>query len=287
MKIFAAISGAAIALCLYAAPASAQATRTWVANAGNDANPCSSTAPCKTFAGAISKTAANGEINCLDAGAFGAVTIAKSITISCENGTAGVLATLGVSGIVINGVTSDNITLKGLDIEGAGTGVNGIRVIGGGVVSIQNVNIRNFRGAAGNGILFAPTAVAELYVKDTQISNSGASAGTAGIQIAPGAGGTTSAVIENVTLSNNLNGMVTTATNGVGVNVQVKNTTASGSQAGNGFFFSANSTNIFAMLQSVVSTNNSVGLAVTNGGVRIGNSMITNNSTASRSPLAA
>ena len=62
--------------------AHAQATRTWVSGVGDDANPCSRTAPCKTFAGAISKTAAGGEINVLDPGGFGAVTITKSITIS-------------------------------------------------------------------------------------------------------------------------------------------------------------------------------------------------------------
>src|SRR5438034_6795936 len=77
---------------LGSAPAYAQATRTWVSGVGDDANPCSRTAPCKTFAGAISKTAAAGEINCLDPGGFGAVTITKAITIACEGVTAGVLA---------------------------------------------------------------------------------------------------------------------------------------------------------------------------------------------------
>jgi hypothetical protein len=62
--------------------AQAQATRTWVSGVGDDANPCSRTAPCKTFAGAISKTAPCGEISVLDPGGFGAVTITKSITIN-------------------------------------------------------------------------------------------------------------------------------------------------------------------------------------------------------------
>src|ERR1700709_2551311 len=87
---------------LASAPASAQATRTWVSGVGDDLNPCSRTAPCKTFAGAISKTAASGEINCIDSGGFGAVTITKAITISCEGVTAGILATLGTSGIIVN-----------------------------------------------------------------------------------------------------------------------------------------------------------------------------------------
>src|SRR5437868_9407499 len=96
----------------------AQATRTWVSGVGDDANPCSRTAPCKTFAGAISKTAASGEINCIDPGGFGAVTITKSITISCEGVTAGVLASF-TNGITVNVTSTDIVYLRGLDIEGA------------------------------------------------------------------------------------------------------------------------------------------------------------------------
>src|SRR5947209_16187574 len=98
-------------------PAYAQATRTWVSGVGDDANPCSRTAPCKTFAGAISKTASHGEINVLDPGGFGAVTITKSITISSEGFEAGVLVS-GTNGIVINAATTDEIVLRGLDVEG-------------------------------------------------------------------------------------------------------------------------------------------------------------------------
>src|SRR5262245_65681836 len=87
---------------LHVDPAAAQATRTWVSGFGSDADPCSRTAPCQTFAGAISKTAAGGEINCLDPGGFGTVTITKSISIRCVGVTAGVLAA-GIVGVVING----------------------------------------------------------------------------------------------------------------------------------------------------------------------------------------
>ena len=88
---FASIVGTLLCLYLPASPAQAQATRTWVSGVGDDANPCSRTAPCKTFAGAISKTAAAGEINCIDPGGFGAVTITKSITIDCSEVFASVL----------------------------------------------------------------------------------------------------------------------------------------------------------------------------------------------------
>src|SRR5450432_4615171 len=88
----------AASMAAFASLASAQATRTWVSGVGDDVNPCSRTAPCKTFAGAISKTAAGGEINCLDPGGFGGVTITKSMTISCEAGTAGVVVA-GTNGL--------------------------------------------------------------------------------------------------------------------------------------------------------------------------------------------
>ncbi len=91
-----AILVAATGLALSGPPASAQATRTWVSGVGNDANPCSRTAPCATFAGTISKTAAGGEIDCLDPGGFGAVTITKAITIDCGGMAGGTLASGGV-----------------------------------------------------------------------------------------------------------------------------------------------------------------------------------------------
>src|ERR1700710_2345245 len=88
-----------IAPLLAAAPANAQATRTWVSGVGDDANPCSRTAPCKTFAGAISKTAASGEIDCLDPAGFGTVTITKSMTLDCTATLGSILAsgTIGIS----------------------------------------------------------------------------------------------------------------------------------------------------------------------------------------------
>src|SRR5882762_8950790 len=113
----------AILICLTSLSAFAQATRTWVSGVGDDVNPCSRTAPCKTFAGAISKTAAGGEINVLDPGGFGAVTITKSITISSEGFEAGVLVS-GTNGIIVNAAATDTIILRGLDIEGLGTGLD-------------------------------------------------------------------------------------------------------------------------------------------------------------------
>lgn len=161
----------AVLFALSATPAYAQATRTWVSGVGDDVNPCSRTAPCKTFAGAISKTAAGGEINCLDSAGFGGVTITKSITISCEGVIGGVLVS-GTNAIVINAAATDRVVLNGLDIEGLGTGLNGIRILQARDVVVTNTYIRNFRGAApnGNGISIAGTTSISLTMKNSVLA---------------------------------------------------------------------------------------------------------------------
>src|SRR5205809_3813244 len=126
--------------------ADAQATRTWVSGVGDDANPCSRTAPCKTFAGAISKTAAGGEIDALDPGGFGAVTITKSITIDGGGGqVAGILASL-TTGIIINAQPADIVTSRNIQINGAGNGIRGINYIAGLGLIVEHCNISGFTG---------------------------------------------------------------------------------------------------------------------------------------------
>src|SRR6185369_11329437 len=110
----------------------AQNIRTWVSGVGDDVNPCSRTAPCKTFAGAISKTQTGGEICAIDPGGYGSVTITKSITIDGTGFMSGVAANT-VNGIIIN-ITAANDTakavrLRGLVIDGYGSGLSGINVI--------------------------------------------------------------------------------------------------------------------------------------------------------------
>ena len=136
-----------------ATPAMAQATRTWVSGVGDDVNPCSRTAPCKTFAGAISKTAAGGQISVLDPGGFGSVTITKSITLKADGDLGSILAS-GVTGIIINAAATDRVVIDGLDIDGAGVtpGVTGIRILGAREVIVTNTQIRNFRTGTGAGI---------------------------------------------------------------------------------------------------------------------------------------
>ncbi|MBU6281042.1 right-handed parallel beta-helix repeat-containing protein [bacterium] len=148
--------------------AGAQATRTWVSGVGDDANPCSRTAPCKTFAGAIPKTAARGEINVLDPGPFGAVTITKSITIASDSTQAGVLAS-GSNAIVINAGPTDRVVLRGLDIEGLGAGLRGVQVVAAGEVHVERCIVNAFSQA---GIGFEPSGAAQLWVRDTVVRGS-------------------------------------------------------------------------------------------------------------------
>jgi len=209
---------------LYAVPAQALAARTWVSEVGDDTNPCSRTAPCKTFAGAISKTATGGEINVLDYGGFGAVTITKSITISSEGFEAGVLVS-GTNGIVISAAGTDVVVLRGLDIEGLGTGLDGIKVLGSlGALHVEKCTVNGFRGSNGSGIEVATTSGTTLvFIKDTIVRDNGQGTGV-GILIKPTGSAVVKASLNNVRLENNNVGlqMFNSST------VQVNNSTAAG-----------------------------------------------------------
>jgi hypothetical protein len=175
--------------------AQAQATRTWVSGVGDDVNPCSRTAPCKTFAGAISKTAAGGEISVLDPAGFGAVTITKSVTIDGGGTTGSITASL-VNGIIINAGVNDVIRLRNLSINGTGNGLNGIRYLAGKTLHVENLTIQGFTS---NGIdMNLGANSGNLTVKDTYINN----CGIAGIRIQTSTG-TATASLDNVRLQSN------------------------------------------------------------------------------------
>lgn len=174
--------------------ARAQASRTWVSGVGDDANPCSRTAPCKTFAGAISKTAAFGEINVLDPGGFGAVTITKSISIISDSIEAGVLVA-GTNGIVVSVASTDRVVLDGLDFDGLGTGLNGIDVIGSGNIFVRNCKINGFTQ---NGVNIVGTANARVLIENSQIFSN---AGGVNVQGAGGAANS-AAILHSIVDSN-------------------------------------------------------------------------------------
>jgi hypothetical protein len=185
----------------------AQASRTWVSGVGDDANPCSRTAPCKTFGGTISKTAPKGEINVLDPGGFGAVTITKSVSIVAD-GTLGGLLAASVNGIIINAAATDVVYIRGLDIEGFGTGLSGIRILRAGAVHINNTIIRDFKGAGGNGISIVPSlAPVKVMVSNTRISNN-----TTGVLVQPSNSQTANVILDRVTIDGHSGNAVETFT---------------------------------------------------------------------------
>jgi hypothetical protein len=170
----------------------AQATRTWVSGVGDDANPGSRTAPCKTFAGAISKTAPGGVIDVLDPGGFGAVTITKSITIVGDAAEGDILVS-GTHALIINAAATDVVVLRNLTFEGLGAGLSGINIISAGEVHVENCRINAF---SQNGINYVSSVTnGVLYVKDTTIHGCGG----AGINVAPTASG--SAILERVDIT--------------------------------------------------------------------------------------
>jgi hypothetical protein len=269
---------------LAAAPAHAQ-SRTWVSGVGDDMNPCSRTAPCKTFAGAISKTAANGEINCLDSGGFGAVTITKSIAIVCIGTIGGVLASL-TNGITVNdGATATPGTivvyLEGMDIDGANNGLRGIRFLSGASLHVRNSTIRNINGAPGHGIDFATSSAAKLIVENTTIEDTGAGAAGSAIVVRPTAAVSATAIISKVHAHRGIFGFVGDATGGTtGINMTVRDSVAN-AYTNTGVLAVSSGPGLGLMVESSSVTNGGVGLSATGAGstVRIGRSVITGNST--------
>jgi hypothetical protein len=252
-----------------AVPASAQATRTWVSGVGDDANPCSRTAPCKTFAGAISKTATNGEIDCLDPAGYGVVTITKSITIDCHQTLGSVLNT-GTNGINIafdsfagTDIRKD-VRLRGLSVQGSDSGIIGIRIFGStntasSVVVIDQCLVDGMYGGAARGISDERGNGGELYISDTTVRN----IGTIGVFINPlagaGAGARIDASIDNVRVQNANYGLAASSN----TRVMVSRSIFSGSTAGGIYAESPLAASQVNVDTSVTSNN---GTGVQNGG---------------------
>ena len=234
--------------------ASAQATRTWVSGVGDDANPCSRTAPCKTFAGAISKTAAKGEISVLDPGGFGAVTITKAITINGGGLMASILSSL-TNGIIVNAGPSDVVAIRGIYVNGASTGLNGIRFIAGKELHVENCVIENVLQKGIDAQNSTPNSI--LFVRDTVIRNAANVTNGGAIFVKPAVGVFTTISLNNVMLDSNKFGLRiedrTKAT--------VRNSVAANSNPGNGFIaFSASAPTEMSIENSSASNNAFAGI---------------------------
>ena len=156
-----------LAILFISKSGSAQATRTWVSGLGDDVNPASRTAPCKTFAGAISKTAAGGEINAIDPGGYGAVTITKSITVDGAGTFASILGS-GTTGVIINAGTDGVVILRHLNINGAGTGINGVKILAAKKVVIEDCMLSNFTQ---QGVEINTTSACTILMNNVTIHN--------------------------------------------------------------------------------------------------------------------
>jgi hypothetical protein len=256
--------------------AQAQATRTWVSGVGDDVNPCSRTAPCKTWAGAISRTAAGGEIDALDPGGYGTLTITKSITVDGAGTHASGLNAGGVNGFNINDSATATpntsiVRLRNLSINGAGatTGLNGIRFVAGKALHVENVVIDR---QSGDGISFTPAAagvVFELYVRNLTVRN----VTSDGIEVsAAGAGSIALASIDDSSFAKSGNGVRG------GANSRVHLTDCQIALMG-GFGVSAEVASSEVNVSNSLITNSPSGVRANGGVARVSKSVVTGNTT--------
>jgi hypothetical protein len=261
-----------------AAPAHAQATRTWVSGTGDDANPCSRTAPCKTFAGAQPKTATGGQIDCLDPGGFGSVTITKSLTIECSHGGGfGSVLVAGGNGIAVNAGATGVVILRGLDLDGLGQtstpAQNGILFTSGLELHVEDCFIHGFQNAA---ITVTPAGTTNrLYVNRSYLLNSGN-----GLDVTPSSSAIVLAALDSDVIEQNTSGI---DLNGSGASIYA---TVSNSTIANNTGAGTNSYGLTANVNSSVIMNNDVvygnaGTGVNSNGssttVRVGGSTIYQN----------
>jgi hypothetical protein len=231
----------------------AQATRTWVSGVGDDANPCSRTAPCKTFAGAISKTATSGEIDCLDPGGFGAVTITKAISIDCEAASNG--GVLTNSGNGVNITTASAVSLRGLDFNGLTTGAAAVSITAAAAVNIRKSKIYGFT----TGIQFAPTAAGgSLVVDDVLINTNGT-----GISL-NGTGGAVNMTVRNSNINNNSTNGIIVQTSGGHAGATIEQTTLA-FNAGNGLLVTGGGA--IAIIGDSTVVGNGTGASAQSGGI--------------------
>ena len=248
--IAAALAGLAVAMLMGAAPASAE-TRTWVSAVGDDANPCSRAAPCKSFAGALARTDHCGEIDALDPGDFEGLTITEGVTIDGGGGQVASVEAVGGNGITINvtdpactRVIIRNLRIQGLapaPVGGLGSpGINGILVLAGNVL-LEHDDIENFSNdcvSVQTGTAFQLTIVNSDFVGcgGAGLHAAPPAAGGAPVQVSitgstfeqNGAGVVANAnvwiAIHNSAISQNTDGVVSTGNNAV---ITIDNTSIS------------------------------------------------------------
>ena len=268
-RLFFMVLGFGLFFCAMTSAAQAQATRTWVSGLGDDANPCSRTAPCKTFPGAYSKTAVGGEIDVIDPGGFGTITIGHSITI---DGGGGIMASiLGSStyAVTINGGAADDVILRNLTLEGVSDysfpGTSGVIFNSGRSLSIEHCVIENW---SQYGVFMNTTTSTRMNIANSEINH----VGLVGIYASSSG-------------SNNAVNVYNTSVVGAGTGVQAHNNSSIqfsygmiGNSSGDGVFTDGTSNSNVTVENSTVTANNN-GVHATNGTIRIGHNSISFNNT--------
>jgi hypothetical protein len=285
---FALLSVAAIVASIPAQAQNGSLTRSFVSSAGSDTNSCMITAPCQTFAVAYTKISANGIIAALDPGKYGPIAITGPVTIN-GNGWAAITAPATSTGITIAAGSTDNVTLTGLEIDGAGAAYNGIVFNSGGNLVVKNcvlkdfvLNLSNNNGTFGNGILIAPASGTITFtIVDTIVTNSQ----DAGIYYFPPSGSPiVTGVIDHVVVTGSyLSGGISATTvsaSGGSADISISNSVISSNTQGNGVSVFAEPTSVTMTLDNDEISYNSEGISNygANSTIVLGRSTITNNS---------
>jgi hypothetical protein len=282
--LLSALLGALFVAGLAIAPAHAQATRTWISGVGDDANPCSRTAPCKTFAGAISKTAPGGEIDALDPGGFGALTITKSITLDGGGGQVASILVSGTNGINISAAATDVIIIRNMRFNGllnsGSPGLTGIQVNTAARVVIEKCDIFGF---GTSGVTAAPSSgTVAVKIQETTLNNN-----NVGVSSKPTGGATVNMSVDHSWLDANVGGGIKVdGTGGGPSNVSINDSSMSlnGGAGANGVSGSSGNVAI-DLMRDTITKNGGAGVQanISGGGtstVTVGSSMLSNNGSA-------
>ncbi len=247
-------------------PAQAQtAIRTWVSGTGVDTNGCTRTAPCATFAHALTVTTAGGEIDALDAGDYGSVTIGQAVTIDGGNANASVVDTGTINAISVTAPAGSTVTLRHLTILGSSNPANGgsgIAVTTTAGLIVQDCRISGFLGSGAAGISTAGGALTATHVTVTNCVF-GILAGAAG-------GGAALSSLRDVTLQGNTYGLGA-ATGATDLSRSLISQNATDGLVSN--------TGTISVSRCVISGNGTGVNAAQGGVVRLSNSDILNNAT--------
>ncbi|MBV8566651.1 MAG: right-handed parallel beta-helix repeat-containing protein [Methylobacteriaceae bacterium] len=279
---------AAILSCTWPGAGYAQIQRTWVASFGSDANNCSRGQPCATFTRAVSQTLAGGEVNCVDPGDFGEVSITQSMTIDCDN-VRGSITSVGFTlAVSINAAASDVVVLRGLELKGVGGGFGGVQILSAQEVHIEKCVISDQTAAgAGWGIYATPTSNIDIFVSDTLLTGSNGTGSGGGFIVVPRtSNGITKVVLNRVESRGNFFGIKADGTDerasGGVINMTIRDSLSAGNGS-NGIVGTSNATGpaIVMMIDRSASSHNTAGYGVIADGpkttIRLGSSSIAGN----------